>query len=81
MKCQYCSKTLILGAHEAVPCAPELGHINGPKTNKIKNSYGQNWIETDQNWRKNQETDRSGQKQTKIYKKRKGNGKFSNLRF
>ena len=38
-------------------------------------------ISADQNWRKNQETDRNGQKQTKIDKKQKGNGKFSNLRF
>ena len=27
------SKTLILGAHDNVPCAPELGHIDGPNTN------------------------------------------------
>ena len=30
------SKTLNLGAHDNVPCAPELGHINGPNTNIIK---------------------------------------------
>ena len=40
------SKTLILGAHEAIPCAPEVGHINGQKTNKLKDRYGQKWIET-----------------------------------
>ena len=27
------SKPLILCAHDNVPCAPELGHINGPNTN------------------------------------------------
>ena len=30
------SKTLILSAHDNVPCAPELGHINGPNTNITK---------------------------------------------
>ena len=27
------SKTLNLGAHEAIPCAPEQGHIKGSNTN------------------------------------------------
>ena len=31
------SKTLIFGAHDNVPCAPELGHINVPTTNIKKN--------------------------------------------
>ena len=42
------SKTLILGAHDNVPCAPELRHINGPNTNikkrtKIDKKWEKNW--------------------------------------
>ena len=53
--------TQIFGAHEAAPCEPKLGHLNGPKKQLWI------WIETDQNWRKSKETDR--QKQTKCFKK------------
>ena len=37
-------KPLILDAHEAAPCAPELGHITETKQNK-----GQLWTEMDRN--------------------------------
>ena len=43
------SKTLIICAHEAIPCAPEKGHINGPKINKFKDKYRQKYRETDNN--------------------------------
>ena len=41
------SKTLILGAHDNVPCAPELRHINGPNTNIKRTKIDKKWQKTD----------------------------------
>ena len=38
----FVSKTLILGAHEAIPWSPESGHTNEPKTNKKRTNMEEN---------------------------------------
>ena len=53
--------TQIHGAHEAIPCAPELRHMNGQK--------GQIWTQMDRYAQKWIKTDKKQQKQTETYKK------------
>ena len=56
-------KTLILGAHDNVSCAPELRHVNEPNKNLTKDRYSSK-LTKNYNIVK---TNRKKKEQTKIY--------------